>query len=71
MITYLLSLSALAAALTIISIVFREKASSRVIYAAWLLLAIRICIPVSDWGLSASPARSLTGKRPEKRATAL
>ncbi|MBR6649884.1 MAG: prolyl oligopeptidase family serine peptidase [Clostridia bacterium] len=47
MITYLLSLSALAAALTIISIVFREKASSRVIYAAWLLLAIRICIPVS------------------------
>ena len=47
MITYLLSLSALSAALTIISIVFREKASSRVIYAAWLLLAIRICIPVS------------------------
>ncbi len=47
MMTYLLSLSALAAVLTIISIVFREKASARVIYAAWLLLAIRICIPVS------------------------
>ena len=47
MMTYLLSLSALAAVLTIISIVFREKASARMIYAAWLLLAIRICIPVS------------------------
>lgn len=47
MITYLVSVSALSALLMIISILFREKASARIIYALWILLVIRICVPFS------------------------
>lgn len=47
MITYLVSVSALSALLMIISIIFREKASARIIYVIWLLLVIRICVPFS------------------------
>ncbi len=47
MITYLVSVSVLSVLLMIISIVFREKTSARIIYALWLLLVIRICIPFS------------------------
>lgn len=71
MMTYLLSLSALAAVLTIISIVFREKASARMIYAAWLLLAIRICIPVSlfEFEIPAIDSEVLIPDTPETQQT--
>lgn len=47
MILYLISVSILTAILILTSMIFRKKASARVIYALWILLVIRICTPVA------------------------
>ncbi len=45
MITYLISLSLLIAAVIIVRALFRRSVPQRVIYALWLVVLVRICLP--------------------------
>ena len=47
MIEYLLSLSLLIAVVLLIRAVFRKTVSPRVTYALWLLVVIRMMVPVT------------------------
>ena len=45
MINYLITLSALTAAVILLRSIFRKKISQRIIYAMWLLVVLRMCLP--------------------------
>lgn len=45
MINYLITLSALTAAVILLRGIFRKKISQRIIYAMWLLVVLRMCLP--------------------------
>lgn len=47
MIAYIVTLSLLILTIILVRVVFRKKASARVVYALWLAVAVRLCLPMS------------------------